>query len=208
MCTALRDARTVFYCPCLGVRIARTVGSMLPVFCCLYCSGLYCSLASSVSVVRAQPCGSSSRLGTGASQCGLTLGWAAGAIAQRWGTWRPTAPRASGRSRRRGAWCWWLGRCALTPRRRACRRMAASVRGRPVCWLVLGLSAAGCACGGCASSRAGLIRGGRAEIVSLCGYSALNCPCVGIRITRTVRSLHQCSLTLTLAAAVQRCTGL
>ena len=28
--------------------------------------------------------------------------------------------------------------------------------------------------------------GGRAEIVSLCGYSALNCPRVGIRITRTV----------------------
>ena len=159
MCTALRDARTVFYCPCLGIRIARTGGSMLPVLCCLYCTVLYCtvlycvgwrtacSLASSVSVVRAQPCGSSSRLGTGASQCGLTLVWAAGATAQHWGTWRPTAPRTSGRSRRRGAWWRWLGRCALTPRRQKCRSRAATVRGGPVCWLALGLSAAGCAWG-------------------------------------------------------------
>ena len=44
MCTALRDARTVFYCPCLGIRIARTGGSMLPVLCCLYCTALYCTV--------------------------------------------------------------------------------------------------------------------------------------------------------------------
>ena len=48
MCTALRDARTVFYCPCLGIRIARTGGSMLPVLCCLYCTVLCCTVLAGI----------------------------------------------------------------------------------------------------------------------------------------------------------------
>ena len=106
-----------------------------------------CSLASSVSVVRAQPCGPSSRLGTGASQCGLTLGLGCGCHCAALGQLAASSPENQRAIAAAGGVVAVVGAMRVHPAAAGVQQKGCLGAWGFVCCLVLGLSAAGCAWG-------------------------------------------------------------